>query len=190
MHATPTGMREYPGLPIAEDALHRDLWVAEVVYFPLETELLRRARALGCRTLDGGGMAVLQAASAFRNLYREGCQSSKNAAPFWRNARGLEVGGRLRYPTIAGIGTRLADMGTSGKCDTAERTQPSSKRRGRSKSIADKVNGSRDAAAARANILAIATEEFSKKGLSGSRVDEIAERTHTVKRMIYYYFRQ
>lgn len=52
----------------------------------------------------------------------------------------------------------------------------------------DKRIGSRDAAAARANILAVATDEFSKKGLSGSRVDEIAERTHTVKRMIYYYF--
>jgi AcrR family transcriptional regulator len=46
----------------------------------------------------------------------------------------------------------------------------------------------RDAEAARANILAVATEEFSKKGLDGARVDEIAERTHTVKRMIYYYF--
>jgi AcrR family transcriptional regulator len=56
------------------------------------------------------------------------------------------------------------------------------------KANSDKTNGSRDAAAARANILAIATEEFAKKGLSGSRVDEISERTHTVKRMIYYYF--
>jgi AcrR family transcriptional regulator len=46
----------------------------------------------------------------------------------------------------------------------------------------------RDADAARADIIAVATEEFSRKGLSGSRVDEIAERTHTVKRMIYYYF--
>jgi AcrR family transcriptional regulator len=46
----------------------------------------------------------------------------------------------------------------------------------------------RDADAARANILSVATEEFSKKGLDGARVDEIAERTHTVKRMIYYYF--
>lgn len=61
-------------------------------------------------------------------------------------------------------------------------------RRATGKTAADKANSSRDAAAARANILAIATEEFSKKGLSGSRVDEIAERTHTVKRMIYYYF--
>ena len=46
----------------------------------------------------------------------------------------------------------------------------------------------RDAEATRAEILSVATEEFSAKGLSGSRVDEIAERTHTVKRMIYYYF--
>jgi AcrR family transcriptional regulator len=58
----------------------------------------------------------------------------------------------------------------------------------RGKSQSDPAGAGRDADAARANILAVATEEFSKKGLSGSRVDEIAERTHTVKRMIYYYF--
>lgn len=46
----------------------------------------------------------------------------------------------------------------------------------------------RDADATKANILSVAIEEFSSKGLAGSRVDEIAERTHTVKRMIYYYF--
>jgi AcrR family transcriptional regulator len=46
----------------------------------------------------------------------------------------------------------------------------------------------RDAERARADILAIATEEFARKGLAGARVDEIAARTHTVKRMIYYYF--
>jgi shikimate dehydrogenase len=45
--------------------LRQDLWVAEVVYFPLETELLAEARKLGCRTIDGGGMAVFQAAKAF-----------------------------------------------------------------------------------------------------------------------------
>jgi shikimate dehydrogenase len=65
VHATPTGMREYPGLPVPEAALHAGLWVAEIVYFPLETELLRVAKAKGCRTLDGGGMAVFQAAAAF-----------------------------------------------------------------------------------------------------------------------------
>lgn len=40
----------------------------------------------------------------------------------------------------------------------------------------------------RANILAVATEEFAAHGLSGARVDAIAERTRTSKRMIYYYF--
>jgi AcrR family transcriptional regulator len=39
-----------------------------------------------------------------------------------------------------------------------------------------------------AEILAVATEEFAQKGLAGARIDEIAERTRTSKRMIYYYF--
>ena len=59
-------MAKYPGLPLPAELLRRDLWVAEIVYFPMETELLRQARALGCRTLDGGGMAVFQAVEAFR----------------------------------------------------------------------------------------------------------------------------
>ena len=61
IHATPTGMRSHPGLPLPGALLRPDLWVAEIVYFPLETELLKTARALGCRTLNGGGMAVFQA---------------------------------------------------------------------------------------------------------------------------------
>lgn len=40
----------------------------------------------------------------------------------------------------------------------------------------------------KADILAVATEEFAANGLSGARVDAIAERTRTSKRMIYYYF--
>ncbi|GGS96801.1 shikimate dehydrogenase [Streptomyces griseoviridis] len=66
VHATPTGMAAHPGLPLPAALLHPGLWVAEVVYRPLETELLRTARALGCATLDGGGMAVFQAVDAFR----------------------------------------------------------------------------------------------------------------------------
>lgn len=65
IHATPTGMEAHPGLPLDEALLHPGLWVAEVVYRPLETELLRRAREIGCRTLDGGAMAVFQAADSF-----------------------------------------------------------------------------------------------------------------------------
>jgi len=61
-------MAKYPGLPLPATLLRPTLWVAEIVYFPMETELLRTARALGCRTLDGGGMAVFQAVEAFRLL--------------------------------------------------------------------------------------------------------------------------
>lgn len=66
VNATPVGMTKYPGMSVARELLRPDLWVADIVYLPLETELLRRARALGCRTLSGGGMAVFQAADAFR----------------------------------------------------------------------------------------------------------------------------
>ncbi|MBL0156492.1 MAG: shikimate dehydrogenase [Bryobacterales bacterium] len=66
IHATPVGMTGHPGMAIPEEWLRPDLWVADAVYFPLETELLRTARRLGCPTLHGGGMAVLQAAEAFR----------------------------------------------------------------------------------------------------------------------------
>ena len=47
---------------------------------------------------------------------------------------------------------------------------------------------SRDAERTRSELLEVATEVFSEQGYSGARVDEIAERTRTTKRMIYYYF--
>jgi len=65
VHATPTGMASHRGSAVPATLLRQDLWVADIVYFPLETELLRQARAAGCRTLDGGGMATFQAAKAF-----------------------------------------------------------------------------------------------------------------------------
>ncbi|MBU1329862.1 MAG: shikimate dehydrogenase [Gammaproteobacteria bacterium] len=65
VNTTPMGMAKLPGTPVPKALLHPALWVAEIVYFPLETELLRDARALGCRTLDGGNMAVFQAVKAF-----------------------------------------------------------------------------------------------------------------------------
>jgi shikimate dehydrogenase len=66
IHATPTGMHGHPGSAVPPRLLRPDLWVAEIVYFPLETQLLRDARAAGCPTLDGSGMAVHQAVEAFR----------------------------------------------------------------------------------------------------------------------------
>ncbi|MEX5559468.1 shikimate dehydrogenase [Pseudomonas rhodesiae] len=65
VNTTPMGMAKLPGTPVPAALLRAQLWVAEIVYFPLETQLLRDARALGCRTLDGGNMAVFQAVKAF-----------------------------------------------------------------------------------------------------------------------------
>jgi len=65
INATPVGMRTHPGIAVPVDLVHPDLWVSDVVYFPLETELLALARGRGCRVLPGGGMAVHQAAGAF-----------------------------------------------------------------------------------------------------------------------------
>jgi shikimate dehydrogenase len=66
INTTPMGMASHPGLPLPAALLRPELWVAEIVYFPLETALLRQARTIGCRTLDGCGMAVFQAAAAFQ----------------------------------------------------------------------------------------------------------------------------
>ncbi len=66
INTTPVGMTKMPGMPLSAELLRARLWVADIVYFPLETELLRTARMLGCRTLGGDGMAVFQAVEAFR----------------------------------------------------------------------------------------------------------------------------
>ncbi len=65
VHCTPTGMVEHPGLPFNGELLHPGLWVADIVYRPLDTELLKTALEVGCRVCDGGHMAVHQATEAF-----------------------------------------------------------------------------------------------------------------------------
>ncbi len=65
VNATPIGMDKLPGLPLPEAMIARHHWVADIVYFPLETALLKAARAKGCRVLPGSGMALYQAVRAF-----------------------------------------------------------------------------------------------------------------------------
>lgn len=65
VNATPVGMAKLPGTPFPAALLRPEMWVADIVYFPLETELLAAARAAGCRVLPGSGMAVYQAVRAF-----------------------------------------------------------------------------------------------------------------------------
>lgn len=61
LNATPIGMHHHPGAPLDLELVHPGLWVADVIYLPQETPLIRRARDLGCPVLPGGGMAVGQA---------------------------------------------------------------------------------------------------------------------------------
>lgn len=68
VNATPVGMAKLPGMPLPAALLRPQHWVADIVYFPLETELLRAARRIGCRTLSGEGMAVWQAVRAFQHF--------------------------------------------------------------------------------------------------------------------------
>ncbi len=65
INTTPIGMSGLPGMPINANTLRPDLWVSDIIYFPIETELLKKARAIGCKTMGGGRMAVYQAARAF-----------------------------------------------------------------------------------------------------------------------------
>nr|WP_236899967.1 shikimate dehydrogenase [Devosia sp. SL43] len=65
VNTTPVGMTKMPGLPVDGALIEQRHWIADVVYFPLETELIRVARSRGCRVLPGGGMAVYQAVRAF-----------------------------------------------------------------------------------------------------------------------------
>lgn len=68
VNCTPVGMAKFPGTPLPLGLLRPALWVADIIYFPLETALLAGARALGCRVLTGTGMTVHQAACAFQHF--------------------------------------------------------------------------------------------------------------------------
>ena len=65
VNATPVGMDKLPGCPFPKNLLRHNLWVADIIYFPLDTELITAARKAGCRVLTGDGMAVFQAVRAF-----------------------------------------------------------------------------------------------------------------------------
>jgi shikimate dehydrogenase len=65
VNATPVGMFPSQSSPVPEEFLHDGLWVADAVYFPLLTPLLRAAKARGARIMTGRELAIYQAADAF-----------------------------------------------------------------------------------------------------------------------------
>ena len=93
------------------------MWVADVVYFPIETALLRAARQLGCRTMSGEGMAVFQAVRAFEHFTGIRCRDRDNA-------------GRLRG--LGGAGSvKLARMRVAGLLASFQRREERRKDKGR-----------------------------------------------------------
>ncbi|MBP7951862.1 MAG: shikimate dehydrogenase [Sphingorhabdus sp.] len=66
VNATPVGMAAIPGTPFTPKLMAGEQWVADIIYFPLETELLRYARQNGQRTANGVSMVAGQAAAAFQ----------------------------------------------------------------------------------------------------------------------------
>jgi shikimate dehydrogenase len=89
IHATPTGMAKSPGLPMPAALLTQSMWVSEIVYFPIETELLKAARAAGCAVMDGGAMAVGQAAGAFELFTGRPADASRMESHFRQLLAGL-----------------------------------------------------------------------------------------------------
>jgi shikimate dehydrogenase len=86
IHCTPTGMLGHPGVPLDEKLLRASMWVSEIVYVPLETELLKAARRVGCATADGGHMNVGQAIRGFKLFTGREADAARMDAHFRRLA--------------------------------------------------------------------------------------------------------
>jgi shikimate dehydrogenase len=65
VNGTPIGMLPDLGMPVAEGLLNAQMWVADAVYSPLWTPLLKAAKAKGARVMTGRDLAIYQAADAF-----------------------------------------------------------------------------------------------------------------------------
>ena len=66
INATPIGMHPKEGdSPISKDLLHQDLFVFDVIYNPTETQLMKEAAEIGCKTLSGLDMLINQGVIAF-----------------------------------------------------------------------------------------------------------------------------
>ena len=68
-NATSLGLKGQPPLELVLSALPREAWVTDMVYAPLQTDLLKRAAAQGCKTVDGLGMLLHQARPAFAEFF-------------------------------------------------------------------------------------------------------------------------
>jgi shikimate dehydrogenase len=96
VNATQVGMVGFPGNPVPMEAVDARHWVMDVVYTPLETELVHAARARGARAAGGAGMCVHQAAEAFRLF-------TGQAPDVARMRRTFMAAARLRDETLVAV---------------------------------------------------------------------------------------
>lgn len=96
VNATQVGMAGFPGNPVPMDAIDVRHWVMDVVYTPLETELVHAARARGAPAAGGAGMCVHQAAEAFRLF-------TGQAPDVARMRRTFMAAARLRDETLVAV---------------------------------------------------------------------------------------
>ncbi|MFI8410983.1 shikimate dehydrogenase [Paeniglutamicibacter gangotriensis] len=75
VNATPIGMEHIPGTPFDTAWLRPAQWVADVIYRPVQTELLEAATTRGCAVVNGTTMLVEQAADTF--VLVTGCQPDR-----------------------------------------------------------------------------------------------------------------
>lgn len=69
VNTTALGMEGSAPLNVSLEGLTPETVVTDIVYAPLETELLKTAREVGCRTVDGLGMLLYQAAPGFERWF-------------------------------------------------------------------------------------------------------------------------
>ena len=147
IHATPTGMDKLPGLPLPAELLRPDLWVAEIVYFPLDTALLQAARAAGLRhgrrRHDGRGSGDRCVRAVHRAQGRCGARGgapAANARPTRRRCltglwggdipSALQINGSSVSAVSRNAGTSLSSIASTGQLDTCS-VMPSAALHGR-----------------------------------------------------------
>ena len=69
VNASSLGMVGKPDFRVPLDGLSHTAVVTDLVYTPLDTTFLQRAREFGCTTVDGLGMLLYQAAPAFERWF-------------------------------------------------------------------------------------------------------------------------
>jgi shikimate dehydrogenase len=79
INASPLGMAGYPALELDLSRLEEGATVLDMVYHPLETPLLREARARGFKTVDGLSMLIHQASMAFTHFFKASPEPADNS---------------------------------------------------------------------------------------------------------------